>query len=256
MKYAKKSLGQNFLRSQTARRAMVEAGEVDASDTVLEIGPGRGALTEMLLATGVKVIAIEKDDDLINFLAEKFAKEIKEKRFQIVHEDILQTSAKKLKLKNFKLVANIPYYITGAVIRKFLEEDPQPALMALLVQKEVGERIAARDGKESLLSIAVKAYANPKYVMKVSREAFTPSPNVDSAIVAFRGISKKFFKENKISEEQFFEIVRAGFAHKRKKLGGNLKSLKEKLNTETFDKLKEKRAEDIALLDWAALVRN
>src|SRR3989344_2579792 len=267
MTYAKKSLGQNFLRSKSALRAMVEAGKIREGEMVLEIGPGRGALTEKLLEAGASVVAVEKDDALIPHLQEKFAKEIVCKKLFLIHGDLLDLSAKEIfrtsnilsdldvgrPSRNYKLIANIPYYITGAVIRKFLGEGNPPLMMVLLLQKEVAERIVARDGKESILSIAVRAYCNPRYVMKVKRDAFTPSPNVDSAIVAFEDISKKFFTENKISKEKFFAIVRAGFAHKRKKLGGYLKNLKEKLNQKVFEKIKNKRAEELALKDWQSL---
>jgi 16S rRNA (adenine1518-N6/adenine1519-N6)-dimethyltransferase len=242
------------LRSQSALNAIVGAGKVNANDTVLEIGPGRGALTEKMLETGAKVIAIEKDRNLIPRLEKKFVKEIKAKKLVLIERDILELDAKKLKLKKYKLIANIPYYITGMIVRKFLEENIQPELMVLLLQKEVAERIVARDGKESILSIAVKAYCTPRYVMKVKREAFSPAPNVDSAIVAFENISKDFFKTSKISEERFFEVMKSGFAQKRKKLSGNLKNLKAELNQEKFKEIKDKRAEELRLSDWQNLL--
>ena len=270
MTYAKKSLGQNFLRSQSALRAIVDTGKVKEGDVVLEIGPGRGALTEKLLEAGASVVAVEKDDALIPHLQEKFAGEIASKQFSLIHADILEMDAEEIflrsdlkhlnlkvrPLESYKLIANIPYYITGAVIRKFLGEGNPPLMMVLLLQKEVAQRIVARDGKESILSIAVRAYCNPRYVMKVKREAFTPAPNVDSAIVAFEDISKKFFTTNKISEEKFFALVKAGFAHKRKKLGGNLKSLSKKLNKECLEKIKDKRAEELSLEDWKVVICN
>lgn len=269
MNYAKKSLGQNFLRSQGALRATVEAGKVREGEMVLEIGPGRGALTEKLLEVGARVVAVEKDDALVPFLEKKFASEIARKKIFLIHDDILKLSAKEIflrsdlkhlnpkvrPLESYKLIANIPYYITGAIIRKFLEEVRPPQMMVLLLQKEVAERIVARDKKESILSIAVKAYSTQKYVMKVKREAFSPAPNVDSAIVAFEDVSKKFFTDNKIKEKEFFALVRAGFAHKRKKLGGNLKNFAG-LNKEALEKFKDKRAEELSLSDWAHLVKS
>jgi 16S rRNA (adenine1518-N6/adenine1519-N6)-dimethyltransferase len=251
MVYAKKSLGQNFLQSKGALRSIITAGKLSADDTVLEIGPGKGALTEGLLATGAKVIAVEKDRELISFLEEKFGAN---KNFTLIEGDILLMNTKDLKLKEYKLIANIPYYITGEIIRKFLEEKNQPKLMVLLVQKEVAERIVARDGKESILSIAIRAYATPKFVAKVPRGAFVPAPNVDSAIVAFENISKDFFTKNKVSEKDFFTVVKTGFAHKRKKLSGNLKEISETLNKEFFESIKEKRAEELSLEDWGNLL--
>ncbi len=267
--FAKKSLGQNFLQSKGALKAIVAAGKLVPEDTVLEIGPGRGALTEALLAAGVKVIAIEKDRELIPFLFLKFKKEIKEKRLVLIEGDVLDFHMSDLwelpqvgHVGNYKLIANIPYYITGEVIRKFLEEDTQPTLMVLLVQKEVAERIMGKEKKrgraevkkESILSIAVKAYATPRLVVKVPRGAFVPAPNVDSAVVAFENISKDIFIKNKMSEKDFFEIVKAGFAHKRKKLGGNLKPIIDKLNKNFLETVKDKRAEELTLKDWVELI--
>jgi 16S rRNA (adenine1518-N6/adenine1519-N6)-dimethyltransferase len=253
--FAKKSLGQNFLHSTKALKSIIKAGNLSKNDTVLEIGPGRGALTEKILESGAKVIAVEKDRNLISLLNEKFADFIKMGKFQLVEGDILEMNAKDLSLQKYKLIANIPYYITGAIVRKFLEEEIQPEIMVLLLQKEVAERIVARDKKESILSIAVKTYSAPRYVGKVDKESFSPSPNVDSAIVAFENISKNFFIENNISEEKFFEIVKAGFAQKRKKLGGNLKQVSDKLNPEILEKIKDKRAEDLSLSDWQILLK-
>lgn len=247
--YAKKSLGQNFLRSKAALSAIVKAGMISPEDTVLEIGPGRGALTEALLTSGAKVVAVEKDQELIQVLKDKF----KGQRLDIIEGDILDMSAKELGLKSYKLIANIPYYVTGQIIRKFLEEERQPSLMVLLLQKEVAERIVARDNKQSILSIAVGAYSTPRYITKVPRTSFSPAPNVDSAVVLFDNISKNFFEINNINEQEFFTLVKTGFAHKRKKLGGNLK------NTPTakrpaFDTYKDKRAEELSLEDWKKLL--
>ncbi len=287
--YAKKSLGQNFLKSGSALRAIIVAGEIKPKDIILEIGPGKGALTKKLLETGAKVIAIEKDRELIPFLEEKFAIEIKSKQLVLIEGDILELDMKQIfekagklvrllggkkntkKIPNklttspahnlslsYKLIANIPYYITGEVIRKFFEEKNQPEKMVLLVQKEVAHRIVARDLKESILSIACKAYSIPKYIQTVKRDAFNPAPNVDSAIIAFQHINKDIFSDVRrpiISEKKFFEIVKLGFAHKRKKLSGNLKNVKVTLNQEKFDQIKDKRAENLMLKDWIELMK-
>ena len=161
---AKKSLGQNFLKSKTALLAMIKAGEIISDDIVLEIGPGQGALTEKILETGAKVIAVEKDDRLIEVLDEKFAESVKNSQFTLIHGDILELDLNKMGLKNgnFKLIANIPYYITGLIFRKFLSGDIQPKKLVIMVQKEIADRIVARDGKESLLSLSVKAYGDVK----------------------------------------------------------------------------------------------
>jgi 16S rRNA (adenine1518-N6/adenine1519-N6)-dimethyltransferase len=247
---AKKSLGQNFLKSKLALNKMVEAGEINNNDLVLEVGPGKGVLTEKLLEKAKKVIAVEKDDRLIPFLQERFATEIKNDKFEIIHGDILDFEGGE---RGYKIIANIPYYITGQFLRKFLETDNQPERIIVMVQKEIADRIVAREGKENLLSLSVKAYGIPKKIMKVDKENFSPAPKVDSAILAITNISKRFFTENSITEEKFFEVLHAGFAHKRKVLSSNLKGLifPEKISTLP----KNIRAEDLKLQDWASLLK-
>ena len=255
--HAKKSLGQNFLKSKSALVAMISSGEISDKDIVLEIGPGKGALTEKLLETGAKIIAVEKDDRLIEVLEEKFAEQIKSKQLQLVHGDILEMdlSSYKLQANSYKLIANIPYYITGLIFRKFLSGNIQPTKLVMMVQKEIADRIIARDEKESLLSLSVKAYGVPKKIMKVEKEYFSPSPKVDSAILLVDNISKDFFKN--ITEEAFFEVIKAGFAHKRKVLIANLKEISDKDLHKTFTELKiseKARSEDLKLEDWRGLV--
>lgn len=257
---AKKSLGQNFLKSKPALNKMCEASEVNNKDIILEIGPGKGALTEKLLERAHKVIAIEKDNDLASFLKEKFANDLKNKKLEIINGDILDFNIKEYGLKNqkYKIVANIPYNITGAIIKKFLSNDIQPGIMTLLVQKEVAERIVSRDGKESILSLSVKAYGNPKYEMKVDKKYFSPSPKVDSAIINIKDISRKNFKSDK-AEEIFFEVVKSGFSHKRKLMLRNIEKVIEKYGFSgeiIMEKIKinsNSRAEDIPLDKWLTI---
>jgi 16S rRNA (adenine1518-N6/adenine1519-N6)-dimethyltransferase len=256
---AKKSLGQNFLKSKEALLMMCQAGEVKNGDTVIEIGPGKGALTEKLLERASKVIAIEKDRDLIDLLNEKFAEEAQNGKFVLINQDILDFDPKDYELSEgkYKIVANIPYNITGLIIKKFLSEVNRPSNMTLLVQKEVAERIVARDNKESILSLSVKAYGEPKYMMKVHKRFFSPSPKVDSAIISIKNISQKYFA-TKDEEGRFFEIIKAGFLHKRKVLSKNLEDItknKEKIK-ELFKKLnlsEKVRAEDLKFGDWIVI---
>ncbi|MDD5068039.1 MAG: 16S rRNA (adenine(1518)-N(6)/adenine(1519)-N(6))-dimethyltransferase RsmA [Candidatus Pacebacteria bacterium] len=257
---AKKSLGQNFLNSKPALEKIVTAAKLSHEDIVLEVGPGKGTLTELLLEKAGKVIAVEKDDRLIPFLEEKFQREIASGNFTLVHGDILnfEPSSYKLQVNSYKLVANIPYYITGIFIRKFLSEVTQPSTMILMLQKEVAERIVARDGKESILSMSVKAYGTPKIIGIVKAGSFTPSPAVDSAILAIENISKDFFRG--ISEETFFDLLKAGFGSKRKQLQNNLrtnKNISQELMQNIFKKVEigeRARAEDLTLLQWKKLV--
>lgn len=250
--FAKKSLGQNFLISTQPVRRMIECAKVVSGDTVLEIGPGKGVLTKALLATGARVIAIEKDDNLIPILQISFDAEIRTGQLTLIHGDVLTlfTTHPTLLSKGYKVVANIPYYITGEIIRMFLEADIQPETIALLVQKEVAERIVARDGKESILSISVKAYGIPEYGGTVKKSLFRPIPNVDSAIIAIHGISKTLFQTKQVSELRFFEVVKAGFAHKRKQLKNNLKGVIDDTKLETVGM---RRAEELTVQEWIDL---
>ena len=260
MIFAKKSLGQNFLISKGIVEKIVEAGELSPADTVLEIGPGKGALTKELLETGAKVIAIEKDSRLISFLHETFSKFEMQGKFDLLEGDALEINPEMLaeKIKGpYKVIANIPYYITGAIIRTFLSLKEKPHLMVLMVQKEVATRIIAKDGKESVLSLSVKAYATPELVVNVSRGNFFPIPNVDSAVIKLSEIRNPF--SNTKEEEEFFKIVKTGFSQKRKKLVSNLESVAPKeFWKEKFAALginENARAEDVGLSLWISLAK-
>ena len=247
----KKSLGQNFLKSKKALSDIVLAGKIQSGETALEAGPGTGALTEHLLAAGARVTAVEKDRRLIPLLKEKFFADIVSKKLTLIEGDILEIPISSLGLSKYKVIANIPYYITGQFLRNFLGSETQPSDMVLLVQKEVAERIVARDGKESILSISVKAYGTPRYVETVKAGSFSPAPNVDSAILSIENISKKNFSD--FSEKKFFTILKAGFAHKRKLLSGNTG-----IPEEVLAKLgipSKARAENLRLDDWKKLAK-
>jgi 16S rRNA (adenine1518-N6/adenine1519-N6)-dimethyltransferase len=245
-------LGQHFLTGNWAAQKLVAAAEILPNDTVLEIGPGTGALTRELLKTGARIVAIEKDERLVERLRSEFGTEIKKGTLTLVPGDVRDLDLKETRLGEYVLAANIPYYITGEIIRQFLSADLQPRTIALLIQKEVAERILARDGKESILSISVKAYGTPEIAAKVAKGNFNPPPSVDSAILVVRNISKEFFSG--FDEEFFFRVVRAGFASKRKFLASNLakvfgRGLAEKALAASS--LSEKiRAEDVSLEQW------
>ena len=260
---AKKSLGQHFLIAPQSIKKTVESAKLTNADTVLEIGPGNGALTKELLSRAGKVIAVEKDGALIEKLTQTFKEELENKKLELVHGDILECDFNSLGLfdKKYKVVANIPYYITGILIRTLLTNEVQPNTVVLIVQKEIAERVACLPAgrlgrkKESLLSLSVKAYGIPKYIGTIKRGAFRPSPKVDSAILLIENISKDFFSE--ISEKTFFELLKAGFSSKRKFLVNNLEILKPKdQSTEIFRKLDmdpKARAEDIKIEKWREL---
>lgn len=241
---AKKHLGQHFLTAPSVSEAMVAAGNVGKGDLVLEIGPGTGVLTQKLLETGATVVAIEKDTECINTLEEKFSSY--GEQFTLIEGDALSYTPGN---KPYKLIANIPYYITGEIVRKFLTEEHQPTDMVLLVQKEVAERIA-RTQKESLLSLSVKAYGTPTYIKTVKAGSFHPKPKVDSAIIAVTNISRSFFDD--ISEDDFFRVLHKAFGEKRKQIGGTLKDL---ISVENLSISRTTRPEDIPLSEWKNIVR-
>ncbi len=250
-------LGQHFLTGTWAARKLVEAAEIQASDTVLEIGPGKGALTKELLKTGARIVAIEKDETLVENLKGTFAAQVNDGSLTIVPGDVRDLDLEATRLGNYILAANIPYYITGEIIRQFLSADLQPKTMALLVQKEVAERIVAKNKKESILSISVKAYGTPQIAAKVPKGNFSPPPSVDSAILVVRSISKLSF--GGLDESLFFKVVRTGFSSKRKFLSGNLAK---EFGRDGVSKalagvgLSEKiRAEDVSLQQWTKLAK-
>jgi len=259
---AKKSLGQHFLKSASALQKILEAARIENHETVFEIGPGTGILTDELLLTSAHVIAVEKDDRAYALLQEKYATEITTGKLELIHGDILAIDREKigLKDKHYAVVANIPYYITGAILESFLEYEPRPDRMVLLVQKEVAERIVARSGKESILSVSVKAFGTPRIVAAVPRGAFVPPPTVDSAIIEICDIGKNtlFGKEDgKIESKKFFSLVKTAFAHKRKYALRNLEVLYDKKSLETaWEQVKlppNVRAEDISVEKWSEL---
>lgn len=250
----KKSLGQNFLKDKKILNKILDFAGIEKEDTVVEIGPGEGSLTELLLERVHKVISIEKDENLAEQLSHKFKQEILDSKLKIICGDVLDSEQEYLPQTKYKLVGNIPYYITGAIFKKFLETKNQPESITFVVQKEVAERIVAKDGKESILSISVKAYGEPAFGGVIKAGSFYPKPNVDSAIISIKNIDRKRFGENfSLSEQKFFEVLKKGFAHKRKFLIKNLASSKE-----IFQKcsLSEKsRAEDLSVDDWVCLAK-
>ncbi len=252
-------LGQNFLRDETVLNNIVKAANLSANDFVLEIGPGEGVLTEKLARQAGKVVAVEIDKDLAEKLQNKF-KNIKNQN--IINADILKINLPKVLEQNnfvnldYKIVANIPYYITSPIIRLFLETVYLPKEMLLMVQKEVAERICAKVGNLSILAVSVQYYANAELLFFVPKKAFFPVPEVDSAVIK---IVLKAKREEKEFTEKFFRVVRAGFSAKRKTLVNNLSSSLRLDKAFVKEILKQigiysnQRAQELSIEDWKKL---
>lgn len=238
---AKKSLGQNFLVNQGVLEKIAAASNLKPADIVLEVGPGKGALTEKLASGAGKVIAIEKDRRLIDELAEKFSGA----NVEIKEGDIMETNPGGLGLKagEYKLVANIPYYITSNLLRKIFEEWPRPALIVLMVQKEVAERIMAGPPDMNLLALSVQFFAEPEIIAHVSRGSFRPTPNVDSAVIR---LTPKATPISKDLLDKIFAVAKKAFAGKRKQLKNTVGQ--EILLKAGIDP--RERPEKLSLADW------
>jgi 16S rRNA (adenine1518-N6/adenine1519-N6)-dimethyltransferase len=252
-----KGLGQNFLIDRNVLNKIIEAADIEPTDTVLEVGPGIGVLTQELAQRAKKVIAIEKDETMVEILKET----VKDyKNIEVINGDILEQF--KSPDSKYKVVANIPYYITAPLIRMFLESQNQPEEIILMLQKEVAQRICSKTPDMSLLAVSVQFYAEPKIVSSVSKNCFWPAPKVDSAIVKI--IPGKRYD---ISTDSFFEVVKAGFSQPRKQLVNNLTTLKSsngvKLTKEQIlvwlskNNIKpNQRAETISVSGWVDLTKS
>ena len=255
----KKSLGQNFLTSDIVPKWLVAAGDVTAGDKVLEIGPGTGALTRVLLTSGAIVIAVEADIRAIELLTVEFSAEIAKKTLILYHLDArtLDIAALGLISHQFKVIANIPYYLSGFLLRTFLENPIQPTTLVFLMQKEVVVRIA-RDAKESILSLSVKAFGQPKYIKTVTKGHFNPPPKIDSAILQITDITPDKFA-NSTEQAIFFKLLHLGFGQKRKQLISNLSHQYDRTElTKLFTDLGialDARAETISLTLWLQLTK-
>jgi 16S rRNA (adenine1518-N6/adenine1519-N6)-dimethyltransferase len=251
---AKKSLGQHWLKDPATLMAICDAAELGSGDTVLEIGPGLGDLTRQLVKRAGQVYAVELDDRLYD----KLSSEMNRPNLKIIHQDILKFDLTQLP-PAYKVVANIPYYLTSNLLRT-LSESPNPPLeITLLVQKEVAERIAAAPGDMSLLAVSVQLYYRPKLGPVVSAELFQPPPKVDSQVVILKQRPKPLFAG--LDNKRFFRLVKAGFAGKRKKLRGSLAAGLQLSKAEADDLLAAAgidgnlRAQNLSLQDWHELYK-
>jgi len=257
----KKQLGQNFLIDKRVVKDLIRAAELKKEETVLEVGPGLGSITEELVKIAKKVIVVEKDKRLIeilkNNLEQHLAPDYLKRRVKIIYGDILKFNPKRYSLnaKRYKIVANPPYCIICPLIKKFLQDKDPPKLMVLLVQKEVAERMCAKPPKMSLLSVTVQLFSKIEIVKMVKKESFFPEPKVDSSIVRIKPLRKSKL----IDLDLFFKIVKTGFSHPRKQLKNNLKEI---FGNKTERILKQtgidsyRRAETLSLEEWILLAKN
>lgn len=246
--------GQNFLVDEIALEKIVEAAELKKSDIVLEVGPGLGVLTQELSEHSGRVVAVEKDKNLAQILAHR----TELKNVEVVTADILKFNFEKHIGGKYKVVANIPYYLTSALLKLFFQSKTHPTVLVLMVQKEVGERIVAPAGSLSILGISVQMFADAEIVAQVPRTSFSPTPEVDSVIIKIEPKNKYPEIED---EKLFFRILKIAFAGKRKQIHNTLSNglHLDKLATE---KLLEKsgikgtdRPQDLSIEQWVELYK-
>ncbi len=254
----KKKYGQNFLTdAEEVLGKIMDVAQVGPEESIVEIGPGEGALTKLLLETANDVTCIEIDSDLEKILMNKFSKNPK---FKLVMQDILEVNFDEEIGKKVKVVANIPYYITSPIINKLIENRRYVEEVYIMVQKEVAERICAKSGKErSILTLAVEYFADAEYLFTIPKEAFTPVPKVDSAFMSIK-IRQDNPYEEMLEEKLFFKYVKAAFANKRKNIVNNLSMLgfeKEKLREalEENGVNPKKRAEAFSIDEFMELIK-
>ena len=253
--YPKKQFGQNFLFDQNSVKKMIEAAQIGPDDIAVEVGPGVGNLTQELAKDAKEVIAIENDRSMLAILNDLFGGT---PNVKIIDADILKFDENLLP-KDYKVVANLPFYLAAPAIRKFLESPNPPRSLALIVQKEVAQRIAAQPPQMSLLAVSVQFYAQAKIISYIKKDGFWPSPKVDSAIIDI--VLRKVIYDKQFVEI-FFKVVRAGFSHPRKQLANNL-STELGMDRGQAEKLLEQngikptaRAETLTVEAWNNLARS
>jgi 16S rRNA (adenine1518-N6/adenine1519-N6)-dimethyltransferase len=257
-----RSKGQNFLIEEKVYDEIISAARLSKEDTVLEVGPGLGFLTAKLSKAAGRVVAIELDDKLSAYLRDAIDAGETD-NVEIVNENILdinlQSPTFNLQNLNYKIVANLPYNITSVFLRKFLTTENKPKEMALMLQKEVAERICAKPGDMSLLALSVQLYSRPEIISYVPKNCFWPVPKVDSAIVKLSISNEQSVIKD---EKNFFRLAKFGFSAKRKMLKNNLAGGLQIKSAEA-EKILVKigldskvRAEDLSLPDWQKLLDN
>jgi 16S rRNA (adenine1518-N6/adenine1519-N6)-dimethyltransferase len=249
-----KSLGQHWLRDRDVLAHIADCADLNKNDTVLEIGPGLGTLTSELLRQAGRVVAVEYDGEL----ARKLPGQFPGKNLEVINADILDFNLNDLPY-GYKVVANVPYYITSKIVQMLMTAENKPSITVLLVQKEVAERLASKPGQMSILAVSAQVFADVSLGDMVPASLFTPPPKVDSQVVILQTRQDSFFAS--INEADFFRVVKAGFSAKRKKLrsslSGGLKITKSEVEAilEKADINPDMRAEALGLDDWVRLTK-
>lgn len=255
--YPRRSAGQNFLANKSYLEEIIAVADLKDDDAVLEIGPGFGFLTREISQRAKKVVAVELDKRLANYLKNIFKEQ---KNIEVLNADIFKVNLNRyFQDLNYKLISNLPYNITSLVLRNFLSLSPRPKEMILTLQKEVSRRITAKPGEMSLLAVFCQYYSCPESILKFGRENFWPGPEVDSVLMKFSRIGEKKFS---VEEKAFIRLVKAGFSAKRKKITNNLKNslgISPEISKKVLISLGIKplaRAQEISLENWVNLANN
>ena len=215
---ARKNLGQNFLVNEAVRDSIIDAAGLSAGDTVIEVGPGLGVLTEKLASQAGRVIAVELDDSLAERLTNRLSKF---SNLHIINADILSLDLTALiKGGTYKVVANIPYYITSPILRFFMQAELRPSLMVIMMQEEVARDVTAEPGAMGFLAVSMRLFSIPRIIRRVPADCFYPVPRVDSAVVKFAILPRPAVEVGDV--EGFLELVHAGFGAPRKQLHNSL----------------------------------
>lgn len=250
-----KALGQHWLTDREILAAIADSAGIDVNDTVLEIGPGLGTLTSELLRRAKRVVAVEFDAEL----ARKLPGQFPGKDLTVINEDILKFDLTQLP-SGYKVVANVPYYITSKIVELLMTAAHRPSVAVLLVQKEVAERLAAKPGDMSILAVSAQIYAEVSLGIKVKREYFTPPPKVDSQVVILKTREMPLVAPE--DERALFRVVKAGFASRRKKLRSSIAAGLALSKSQAEELLRhaninpELRAEDLSIEQWIRLAKD
>ncbi len=247
---ANKGLGQHFLIDAESVEAIIDAAEITSDDTVLEVGPGLGVMTDQLAKTGAQIVAVETDSNLVELLNRRLPDNVR-----VEEADVLKFNLSNLPT-NYKVVANVPYYITSAIIRLLMESKNPPISSVLLIQKEVAERIAAKPGDMSILALSVQYYADVELVVDVPRDRFYPIPNVDSTVIKLTRKAQPAFKAD---THKLFRLIKAGFGEKRKQLRNSLSGGLQITTDQSAELIAQAglsetaRAQELSLEQWKSL---